>query len=50
MGLGFADGTELADFGKKRYRIRVTGEQSGSTQELEAQVTWGQIVHPSTDY
>jgi hypothetical protein len=50
MGLAYHYGGDLSDFGYKRYRIRVTGEQSGSTRELEAQVKWGQTVRPSTEY
>ncbi len=50
MGLAYHYGGELGDFGYKRYRIRVTGEQSGSMQELEVQVKWGQTVRPSTEY
>ncbi len=50
MGHTFYAGGEIGDFAYKRYKIRVTGESSGSMRELEAQVKWYQMVRTSPEY
>ena len=50
LGLAFHSGSDVGEFGFKRFRVNVTGKSCGAVQEVEVQVKLSRPVRPTTEY